>query len=180
MMAIRALSKALLLILVLTLAGCGDSDIQELKQWMSDVKKQTPRAVQKLSEPKKFTPFTYDKKDDVDPFSPDKLLAALAKQRSSSGTGLKPDLDRRKEPLESYPLDTIRMVGSLQQVGLNYAILQADKAVFRVKVGSYLGQNFGMITKITDTEVDIKEIVRDASGEWTEREAKLELQENKK
>lgn len=180
MMAIRAVSKALLVVLLLTLAGCGDSDIQELKQWMADVKKQTPRAVQKLSEPKKFTPFAYDNKNEIDPFSPDKLLAALAKQQSSSGTGLKPDLDRRKEPLESYPLDTIKMVGSLQKAGLNYAILQADKAVFRAKVGNYLGQNFGMITKITDTEVDLKEIVRDASGEWTEREAKLELQENKK
>ena len=131
MMAIRKAFRPALLLSLLILAGCGESDIQELKQWMSDVKKQTPRTVQKLSEPKKFTPFAYDNKNEIDPFSPDKLLVALAKQQSSSGTGLKPDLDRRKEPLESYPLDTIRMVGSLQKAGLNYAILQADKAVFR-------------------------------------------------
>jgi type IV pilus assembly protein PilP len=180
MMTIRTGSKPVLLVLLLALAGCGDSDIQELKQWMSDVKRQTPRATQKVSEPKKFTPFAYDNKSEIDPFNPEKLSAALAKQQSNSGSGLKPDLERRKEPLESYPLDTIKMVGSLQKAGLNYAILQADKAVFRAKAGNYLGQNFGMITRITDTEVDIKEIVRDASGEWTEREAKLELQENKK
>jgi type IV pilus assembly protein PilP len=180
MRAIRVASKSVLLALLLAVAGCADSDMQELKQWMADVKKQTPVSVQKISEPKKFTPFAYDNKNDIDPFSPVKLSAALAKQQSNSGNGLKPDLDRRKEPLESYPLDTIRMVGTLQKTGLSYAILQVDKAVFRAKVGNYIGQNFGMITKVTDTDVEIKEIVRDAAGEWTEREAKLELQENKK
>jgi type IV pilus assembly protein PilP len=164
----------------LLLSGCGDGDTQELKQWMSDVQRQTPVAVQKLSEPKKFIPFAYGGKDDVDPFSPVKLSVALAKQQSSSGNGLKPDENRRKEALEAYPLDSIRMVGTLQKPGLNYAILQADRTVYQAKVGNYVGQNFGMITRVTDTEVHIKEIVRDPAGEWVEREAKLELQENKK
>lgn len=100
--------------------------------------------------------------------------------QANSNSGLKPDFDRRKEPLENYPLDTIRMVGTLQKPGLNYALLQVDKSVFQAKVGNYIGENFGMITKITESEVELKEIVRDASGEWVERQAKLELQENKK
>jgi type IV pilus assembly protein PilP len=72
------------------------------------------------------------------------------------------------------------MVGTLQKPGLNYALLQVDRSIFHVKVGNYIGQNFGMVTRITDTEVELREIVRDASGEWVERMAKLELQENKK
>lgn len=163
------------------MSGCGDASLDEVKQWMADVRRQTPVTVQRLPEPKKFSPFAYEGKGLPDPFSPAKLAIALAKALDSGGTGkLKPDLERRKEPLENYPLDSIRMVGTLQKPGLSYALLQVDKAVFQVKVGNHIGQNFGMVTAITDTEVSLKEIVRDASGEWVERDAKLELQENKK
>lgn len=176
----RALNTATLLLLPLVLAACGDSGTQEVKQWMDQVRQQTPVVVQKLSPPKKFTPFTYDAKNAVDPFDPAKLSSALAKSRATTGGRFKPDLNRRREPLESYPLDTIRMVGTLEKPGLRYAILQADKAILQAKVGNYVGKNFGMITKISDTEVDIREVVQDASGEWVEREAKLELQETQK
>ena len=72
------------------------------------------------------------------------------------------------------------MVGTLQKTGLGYALIQADKTVYQAKVGNYIGQNFGMVTKVGDTAVELKEIVQDASGEWTERKAQLELQESKK
>ncbi|MDB5762819.1 MAG: pilus assembly protein PilP [Herminiimonas sp.] len=162
------------------LAGCGDGGIQELRQWMDETKRQTKVAIPKLSEPKKFIPFIYDGKNAVDPYNPGKLAVAFAKLQSSSSSAFKPDLDRRREPLESYPLDTLKMVGTLEKPGLSYALLQADKTVYQVKAGNYIGQNFGMITKVTDTEVELKEIVQDASGDWVERKAKLELQENKK
>ncbi|WP_420474798.1 pilus assembly protein PilP [Noviherbaspirillum sp. ST9] len=180
MMIPRALKKAVPLLALSVLAGCGDGGLQEVKDWMKEVRSQTPVSVPKISEPKKFVPFSYSGKDEFDPYNPAKLSAALAKMQANTGSGLKPDLDRRKEPLESYPLDSIKMVGTLEKPGLSYALLQVDKVVFQAKVGNYIGQNFGMITRITDTEVEIKEIVRDASGEWTERKAKLELQENKK
>ncbi len=181
MMNMRALGNALgAAFLISALSGCGDSGVQELRQWMEEVHRQTPVSVKKIPEPKKFAPFVYGGKDQPDPYSPAKLSVALAKLQSGSNGGLKPDLDRRKEPLESYPLDSIKMVGTLQKPGLNYALLQIDKAVFQAKVGNYVGENFGMITRITETEVELKEIVRDASGEWVERQAKLELQENKK
>lgn len=163
------------------LYGCGDAGIDEVRQWMNDVRRQTPVSVKKLSEPKKFTPFTYTAKNEIDPFSPAKLSIAMAKaQANSPASKLKPDLERRKEPLENYPLDSIKMVGSLQKPGLSYAILQVDKAVFQVKAGNHIGQNFGVITKVTDNEVELREIVRDATGEWVERETKLELQEKNK
>lgn len=167
-------------LLITGMAGCGDASVQEVKQWMDDVKRETRVAIPKLSEPKKFTPFIYNVKNDIDPYNPGKLSTALAKSQSSSGGGFKPDLDRRREPLESYPLDTLKMVGTLQKPGLSYALLQTDKTIFQAKVGNYIGQNFGMITKISDNEVELKEVVQDAAGDWVERKAKLELQETKK
>lgn len=166
--------------LMLMLTGCGDDGVQEVRQWMTEIRQQTRVAVPKLSAPKKFTPFIYQETDEIDPFNPKKLSAALAKLQAHADGGLKPDLQRRRDPLESYPLDTLRMVGTLEKAGMTYALLQADKMVFRVKVGSYIGQNFGMVTHVTESAVDLKEIVQDASGDWIERPAKLELQETKK
>lgn len=180
MTSFRVMANAVAIAAMAALAGCGDGGVQEVKQWMEDVQKQTPVSVRKLPEPKKFTPFVYAGKDEVDPYNSAKLTVVLAKLQANSSSSLKPDLERRKEPLENYPLDSVKMVGTLEKPGLSYALLQVDKAVFQVKVGNYVGQNFGMITKITDTEVELKEIVRDASGDWIERKAKLELQENKK
>lgn len=164
----------------LVLTGCDNSDNQEVRQWMEDVRQQTKVNVPKLSEPKKFLPFSYAARDSVDPYNPNKLEIALAKAKASSNSALTPDMDRRREALESYPLDSLRMVGTLHKPGINYALIQADKTVYHLKVGNYVGQNFGMITNISETEVELKEIVQDASGEWVERQAKLELQENKK
>jgi type IV pilus assembly protein PilP len=177
MTSVRNAASAIAIVATSFLTGCGDGGVQEVKQWMEEVRSQTPMSVQKLPEPKTFTPFTYSGKNEPDPYSPAKLSAALAKLQANSSSSIKPDLNRRKDTLESYPLDTIKMVGTLEKPGLSYALLQVEKVVFQAKVGNYVGQNFGMITRITDTEVELKEIVRDAAGDWTERKAKLELQE---
>jgi type IV pilus assembly protein PilP len=166
-------------VLLSALAGCNDGGI-ELQQWMQETKQQTKISIPKLSEPKKFIPFLYTSSDTIDPYSPKKLLLALARAQGNANSMLKPDLDRRKEPLENYPLDTLKMVGTMTKPGSTSALVLADKTIFRAKVGNYLGQNFGMITKINDSVVELKEIVQDASGDWVEREAKLELQESKK
>lgn len=165
---------------VISITGCDNSGMHEVRQWMDEVRQQTRVNVPPLAEPKKFLPFTYVAKDSLDPYNATKLAIALAKARSSSNSALRPDMDRRREPLESYPLDVLKMVGTLQKPRINYALVQADRTVYHLKVGNYVGQNFGMITKITETEIELKEIIQDASGEWVERQAKLELQESKK
>jgi type IV pilus assembly protein PilP len=170
--------RAAAALLALALAGCGDSDVQEVRQWMAEVEARARVAVPPLSEPKTFIPFAYAAKEAVDPFSPDKLLAELARAAKSSGA-FKPDLERRKELLESYPLDTIKMVGTLQKAGAVYALLQIDRSVYQVQAGQHVGQNFGRITGVTEEAVSIKEIVQDAGGDWVERMAKLELQDSK-
>jgi type IV pilus assembly protein PilP len=167
-------------LMIAGLAGCGDGGVEEVRLWMEEVKSQTKVEIPKVAEPKKFTPFIYSGKTSVDPYSASKLAVALAKLQAGSGTGFKPDLERRREPLESYPLDALKMVGTLEKPGLTYVLLQVDKTVFQAKVGNYVGQNLGMITKIMDSEVELKEIVQDAAGDWVERKAKLELQETKK
>lgn len=159
MIASRLWRAAVGTMLLAGLAGCGDSGIQEVKQWMEEVKRQTKVVIPKIAEPKKFTPFIYNAQSAIDPFDPSKLAVALAKLQRVSNSGLRPDLERRREPLESYPLDALKMVGTLQRAGLNYALLQADKTVYHVKIGNYIGQNFGMITKISETEVELKEIL---------------------
>lgn len=99
---------------LLGLYGCGDGGVQEVQQWMDDVKRDTKVSIAPLSEPKKFAPFIYTAKGVVDPYSPSKLTIALAKAQAGSNSGFKPDLDRRREPLESYPLDSLIMVGTHQ------------------------------------------------------------------
>lgn len=160
------------------LAACGDGGIAEVKQWMDETRRQSRVVVPKLAEPKKFTPFTYAGRSATDPYSPAKFINTLSP--ADAGGALKPNLDRRREALESYPLDNLKMVGTLQKQGASFVLVQADRTVFQAKVGNYIGQNMGQITRITDSEVELKEIVQDASGEWVERTAKLELQESKK
>jgi type IV pilus assembly protein PilP len=86
-------------------------------------------------------------------------------------------MNRRREPLESYPLETLRMVGTLFQGKRVHALVQADKTLHQVKVGNYLGQNFGVVTKISEAEVALKELIQDAGGDWVERASTLQLQE---
>lgn len=175
----RSARALLCLMLPGLLAACGDDGTQEVRQWMDETRRQTRVVVPKLTEPKKFTPFTYAGKSAADPYSPAKFVYAMATP-AASGNRFQPNMDRRREPLESFPLDNLKMVGTLRKQGASFALVQAEHTVFQARVGSYIGQNFGQITKITDSEVELKETVQDAAGEWVERTAKLELQEIKK
>ncbi|MGB9109677.1 MAG: pilus assembly protein PilP [Telluria sp.] len=163
----------------LLLAGCGDSDVKEVRDWMDQVKRETRPAVKPLSEPKDFIPYAYAAKDAVDPFSQDKLLSQLAKAAETAPDPNKPDLKRPRELLEGFPLDTMHMVGTMQKAGVNYALVQIDRAVYQVRAGQRIGQNFGMVTRVEDDAINIREVVQDAAGEWVERMAKLELQQSK-
>ena len=155
---------------LLILAGCdGYSDLQSFVK-ASD--KSVTRSIEPLPQVKPFAPFAYEGFDLPDPFKPRKLAI-----RQNDGGGLAPDLNRRKEPLEAFPLEQLKMVGTLTQTGVTYALVKADKTLYRVKKGNYLGQNFGLITEITDTEVKLKEIVQDTAGDWTERQSVLPLLE---
>lgn len=162
----------------LALAGCGDSDVQEVRDWMKKTDSQATVKVKPIVEPKTFVPFAYSASGDIDPFNQNKLLAELARQANAGG-GLRPDTTRRKEFLEGFPLDTMKMVGTIEKSKTMFALLQIDKSVHQVRPGQHLGQNFGLVTAVTDDAISVREIVQDATGDWIERLSKLELQESK-
>lgn len=179
---IRACIKSPLILLLGAglLSGCGDSGENEVREWMAQTRSQMRVSVPKITEPKKFTPFIYDEKASTDPFNPVKLQVALARQQAASSGKHRPNLDRRREALEAYPLDSLKMVGTLQSKDTRHALIEVDRLVYQVRTGNYIGQNFGVVTRISENAVEIKEVIQDAGGEWVERAAKLELQESKK
>ena len=154
----------------LLLVSCS-SEIDELRQFVKDSEKSLPRKIDPLPAVKPFEPFTYEGFDLPDPFKPRKITS-----KEGAG-GIAPDLNRRKEPLEAFPLEQLKMVGTLQQGKDIFAIVRAEKTLYRVKKGKYMGQNFGLITDITDAEIKLKEIVQDSAGDWAERQSVLPLLE---
>jgi type IV pilus assembly protein PilP len=164
----------------LVLAGCLGSDQVDIQQWMKEQKNTIKPSVVPIPEPKKFSPAPYVQGAAVEPFSNLKLTQALKRDsaQATSNAGLvAPELNRRKEPLEAFPLDSMALVGSLQPNGKPIALVKVDALLYQVKVGNYLGQNYGKVTKVSETEVTLREIVQDAAGEWIERQASLQLQE---
>jgi type IV pilus assembly protein PilP len=158
------------------LAGC-NADQDELRQWMEQQRREVKPNVTPLQAPKKFDPQPYTSALAVDPFSTQKLTVALKQEARQPNSLLSAELNRRKEPLEAYPLDSMSMVGSVNKQGQPFALLRVDSLLYQVKVGDYLGQNYGRITRVAETEISLREIVQDAAGEWIERPATLQLQE---
>lgn len=161
---------------LLTQVAC-TGEQEELAQWMEQQKREVKPSVQPLSPPKKFDPQPYSSLSGVDPFSNQKLTVALKQEARQPNSMLAAEINRRKEALEAYPLDSMSMVGSVVKQGRQYALLRVDNLLYQVKVGDYLGQNYGKITKISETEIALREIVQDAAGEWIERPGSLQLQE---
>jgi type IV pilus assembly protein PilP len=171
---------ALCLFSLSLLAACSVSDEEQLQQWMAQQRNQTRSRVARLPEPTKFTPQAYTQEGVIEPFSNQKLAQVLKRdssQPSATSPLIAPELARRKQPLEASPLDAVVMVGSLIRAGQPVALVRVDNLLYQVRVGNYLGQNYGKITKVSETGISLREIVQDAAGEWIERTATLQLQE---
>ena len=179
----KSMGKVALMVLVMVLAACGASSEDELRQWMTEQKSQTRPRVAPISEPKQFIPESYGQIGAIEPFSSQKLTQALKRestQAAANGALIAPELARRREALESFPLDTMTLVGSMNRGGQPVALVKVENLLYQVRPGNYLGQNYGRVNKIAETEVTLREIVQDASGEWVERTATLQLQERSK
>ncbi len=164
------------LIAAAVLAGC-TAEHDELSEWMERERREVKPKVPPLQAPKKFDPQPYTSAQAVDPFSAQKLTVALKQEARAPNSLLSAELNRRREPLEAYPLDSMNMVGSVSKQGQPYALLRVDNLLYQVKVGDYVGQNYGRITQIDETQIALREIVQDAAGEWIERPGMLQLQE---
>ncbi len=176
-LSVRLLPAFCASVLVLSgLVGCSGSQ-DELQQWIEQQRREAKPNVSPLSAPKKFNPQPYLAGNAVEPFSTQKLTVAIKQEARQSNSLLAAEINRRKEPLEAYPLDSMSMVGSVTKLGRPYALLKVDNLLYQVKQGDYLGQNYGKITKISETDISFREIVQDAAGEWIERTSSLQLQE---
>lgn len=178
----RPLILALGMSMVL-LAGCADTEQEELQQWMAQQRAQARPRITPIAEPKQFQPQTYTVDGGVDPFDQGKLTQALRRDSAQQGERsgiIQSELNRRKEPLEALPLDAMAMVGSLQKQGQPTALIKVDKLLYQVRVGNYLGQNYGKVLRITENSVQLREIIQDVTGEWIERNTELVLQETQK
>ncbi len=174
----RALLVAVLALGVAGLAGCEGGEHSDLRAELDQMARGLPRRVDPLPQVKPYQPVPYEAFDLPDPFGPAKI--ELAQKGAPGAVGdnkLKPDLARAKEPLEAYPLESVKMVGTLTRDKRNFALIKADTGLYRVRIGNYVGQNFGVIIKITEGEVTLRELVQDSVGDWTERESSLLLQE---
>lgn len=174
----RAARVALAVCTLGALAACG-GESDELQAWMEQQRREVRPNVTPLSPPKRFDPQPYEQAAAVEPFSTQKLTVALKQEARAPNSLYAGEVNRRKEPLEAYPLDSMAMVGSVSRGGRPFALLKVDNLLYQVKVGDYLGQNFGKVTAITETEVTVREVVQDAAGEWIERPAALQLQERR-
>ncbi len=158
------------------LGGC-DPGHDELQAWMEQQRREVRPSVQPLDPPKPFDPAPYAPFDAADPFSTQKMTVALRVEARAASSLLANELNRRRGPLEAFPLDNMRMVGSVEREGQPTALLRVGELLYQVKVGDYLGQNYGRVLRIDETELVLREIVQDAAGEWIERPASLQLQE---
>lgn len=165
------MKRALVVVCCLLLAACS-SDEEDIQAWMTQQAEGMRGHVKPLPEIKPFPVAEYDAGALVDPFD----AARLEPDKRAAGA-LRPDLNRRREPLEAFPLESLKMVGVMMKGKESHALVQADGALYQVKVGNYMGQNFGVVTAISDTAVTLKELVEDVNGEWVERTSSLMLQE---
>jgi len=161
------------LVILAFLTACGSDVNQDLKQWMKDTTKDLKGHVPPLPEIKPYPVVSYEAGERADPFKP----MNIETEKKASGGGTKPNFDRPKEPLEAYPLESLKMIGLLEKGKTRHAVLRAGTQVYQVRVGNYIGQNFGVITSISENEVKLKELVQDSTGDWVERTSTLQLQE---
>jgi type IV pilus assembly protein PilP len=167
---------AILLASTLLLAACGGEQYGDLKEELNALTKDMRGAVAPLPVVKPYEPVPYQSADLQDPFGPGKI-ELVTRGAGTSASKLRPNESRPKEPLEAFAMESLKMVGTLQQGKDIFALIRADVSLYRIKAGNYLGQNFGLVTEVSESEVKVRELVQDASGDWAERLGAIQLQE---
>ncbi len=168
----QAIKFPSILVLSILLIACNGGQGDDLDQFMLNAANDMSKTVQPLPEVLPYSPLQYNADGTLaDPFRPRKA--------ASKNGSLQPNTNRPKEALEAYPLESLKYVGSMSKNKLTYALIKTpDNTVQQVKVGNYLGPNFGLVTAINESDIALKEIVQDdLTGDWVERTASINLQE---
>jgi type IV pilus assembly protein PilP len=169
----------LLTVMFLTIiTGCGDGGFSDLQQYINEVKARPKGTIEPLPEPKPIEPFVFKPEGLRDPFKAISESQEADDAQIAIGNGIKPDFTRRKEELEAYPLDALRMVGTIVKKGNLWGLIKAsDKTIYRVQTGNHMGKNYGRIIRIMNDKIELMEIVPDKPGSWREQQTSLALTE---
>lgn len=160
------------------LTACG-GDMSDLEQFIAETKQAHHGKVDPLPEFPPYQTFNYDAQNVRDPFRPQTDLNASSVVAESEYNGPRPEVSRRREPLESYPVDALKMVGLLQQRAQTWGLVRdPDGTIHRVQPGNYAGQNHGKIVQVSETKIDIVELVPDGLSGWVNRDAQLAMTED--
>jgi type IV pilus assembly protein PilP len=174
------MKRLLVVAATVVIAACGAEQYGDLKQELNTLTKDLRGRVDPLPQVKPYEPVPYKAEGEVDPFRPQRINVAAVGGAAAGGGGKQPDMDRPREPLEAFPLESIRMVGTLSRNRETFGLVRAGTNLFRVRKGNYMGQNFGVITGIDDNQISLKELIQEGGGDWVERTSALQLQEVKK
>jgi len=173
----RSFLKGLAMLVVAAgLSACADDDLADLKDYVAKVKSRQKSAVEPLPEIKTVEPFVFNAEDLRDPFMPSEKVEQ--QEDAKAENGIRPDTTRAKEELESYELDTLRFVGTVDLNNALWGLVRAsDGTIHRVRAGNYMGRNFGKIIRVKEDQIELLEIIPDSPGAWRERKASLDLAE---
>jgi len=173
--------KNLLFVAALALAACSSEEHSDLKQELGQLTKDFRGRVDALPQVKPYEPVPYTAEGQIDPFRPQRIEVAQRKLSSTaSNSRMEKERDRPKEPLEAFPLESIQMMGTITQDRETFALVKAGPNLYRVRKGNYMGQNFGVVTGIDESQITLKELIQDGGGEWVERNSALQLVETKR
>jgi type IV pilus assembly protein PilP len=168
----RLITRAILLLSVSLLVACSGNEYGDLEAYVAEVKSRKSGRIPALPEVKPYETFAYQAHNYRDPFT------TYIDEAPAENASNRPDVNRKREALEQFPLDTLSFVGHLEKSGVRWGLISApDKSVYRVQVGNYIGKNYGEIIAISETAIEIKEVIPDGAGGWVDRKASLSLSE---
>jgi type IV pilus assembly protein PilP len=166
------------MLLLVLMTGCSNDDFSDLNQYIAQVKARPKGPIQPLPEIKVIEPFVFKPEGLRDPFKPLELPEETGSIDTSKTPGIKPDPSRRKEELESFPLDGLKMVGTVVMKSSLWGLIKAsDGTIHRVQAGNYMGKNHGKIIRIVTDKIELMEIIPDKPGTWREQQTSLALTE---
>ena len=175
------MKKLALLLPLLALAACGSEEHGDLKQDLAQATKDFRGRVDPLPQVRPYEPVPYTAEGQIDPFRPERIDVAQGRGATAGNDKrLEQEKARPKEPLEAFPLESIQMLGTITQSKETFALVKAGPNLYRVRKGNYMGQNFGVVTGIDESQISLKELIQDSGGEWVERDSALQLVETKR
>ncbi|MDD5266148.1 MAG: pilus assembly protein PilP [Methylococcales bacterium] len=175
----RHFLRGVCIVFLTCLSGCGNDDFSDLNHYIAKIKAAPKGKIKPLPEVKDIEAFIFNPNGLRDPFKP---IAQPEQQNAvpelSPGGGIKPDSIRRKEEMEAFALETMKMVGTVNMRSTLWGLVKTgDGTVHRVKVGNYMGKNYGKIISISVDKIELMEIVPDKPGRWREQKTSLALTE---